>query len=128
MLNKPQLIQAISFEVGALSLFVLFFAPFLEHSAAELGTLGLAFSLLTVLLLYFYNQLFDSALLRLTGNVEKTGLARVLHALLFEATLLVFSLPAIAWWLEVSLLDALILEVAAVTFMVVYTYIFHWVV
>jgi uncharacterized membrane protein len=126
MFNKRQIIQAISFEAGALLFFILIFAPLLDHSIAELGVLGIVFSLLTMVLLYFYNQIFDSLLLKHTGTIEKTKLSRVLHALMFEASLIIFSLPAVAWWLKISLLDALILEAAAITFMVIYTYIFHW--
>jgi uncharacterized membrane protein len=126
MFNKRQIIHAVSFEIGALLLFIIIFAPLLDHSMAELGVLGIVFSLLTVVLLYFYNQIFDSLLLKHTGTTEKTKLDRVIHALMFEASLILFSLPAVAWWLNISLLDALVLEAAAITFMVSYTFIFHW--
>ena len=128
MFNKRQIIHAVSCEIGALLLFIIIFAPLLNHSMAELGALGIVFSLLTVILLYFYNQLFDGLLLKHTGTTEKTKLARVIHALMFEASLILFSLPAIAWWLDISLLGALVLEAAAITFMVIYTFIFHWIV
>lgn len=127
MFNKLQIIQAVSFEIGALFLFIIIFSPLLDHSLAELGVLGIAFSLLTVVLLYFYNQIFDSLLLKHTGTTDKTKRDRVIHALVFEASLILFSLPAVAWWLDISLLDALVLEAVAITFMVCYTFIFHWV-
>jgi uncharacterized membrane protein len=126
--NKRRIIHAISFELSALFLFVVVFSPLFDHSATELGIIGIAFSLLTVVLLYFYNHLFDKALLKRKGSMEKSSTARIVHALLFEASLLIIFLPAIVWWLGISIIDALILEAAAVTLMVIYTYIFHWVV
>lgn len=126
MINKRQLIQAITFEIVALSLFVVIFSPLFDKSIVELGTLGIVLSLLTVVVLYFYNQLFDHLLLKYTGKTEKSKRARVIHALMFESSLIILTLPALAWWLKISLLDALILEAAAVSFMVVYTFIFHW--
>jgi uncharacterized membrane protein len=126
MFNKRNLIQAIIFELGALILFITIFTPLLDHSITQLGALGIALSLFTVVLLYFYNQLFDRLLLKFTGSMEKSKVARVVHALMFEASLIIFTLPAVTWWLNIRLLDAFILEIAAITFMVIYTFIFHW--
>lgn len=125
MFNKRQIIHSVAFEIGALLLFIITFAPFLDHSTVELGALGALFSVLTVLLLYFYNQIFDSLLLKHTGSIKK--LARVIYAIVFEASLVFLSLPTIAWWLNINSLDAFVLEAATITLMVIYTFIFHWV-
>ena len=126
--NKARIIHAIFFELGALVLFVIILAPIFDRSASELGAIGIAFSLLTVILLYFYNHLFDTALLKYTGKMKKTSKVRVLHALLFEVSLIIVFLPIIIWWLGISIVEALVLEAAAISFMVIYTYIFHWIV
>jgi uncharacterized membrane protein len=52
---------------------------------------------------------------------------RVLHALGFEGGLLLFLVPVIAWWLDVSFLEALILDLGLLTFFLVYTFAFNWV-
>lgn len=128
MSKKQRIIHAISFEVGALVLLVTTLSPLFGYTMMELGIMGAVFSLLTVTLLYFYNHLFDKTLLRRTGSEVKSGKARVIHALLFEALLFVIFLPLIIWWLDIGVIEALTIEAAAIVFMVVYTYLFHWLV
>ncbi len=128
MTKKQRLMQAVTFEITALTLFILVFAPLFNKSITDMGSLGIFLSLLTVAILYFYNPLFDKALLKYTGSVDKNINARLVHALLFELSLVLLALPLLAWWLNMSFLNALILEVAAVTFMTVYTFVFHWLV
>lgn len=126
MNHKRRIIHAICFEIGALALLIAILSPLFNHSIAEIGVMGITLSLITVGLLYFYNLLFDRVLFKNTGSTKKSGKARVIHALLFETTLVLAFLPLIIWWLDISLLEALILEATGVTFMVVYTFVFHW--
>ena len=37
------------------------------------------------------------------------------------------SVPLIAWWLQVSLMQALILDLGVLLFFLPYTYVYHWV-
>ncbi len=126
--HQRRMIQAIYFELGALVLLVAILFPLFNYNLLELGVMGAVFSLLTMVILYFYNLLFDQILLHQTGSMRKSTKARVVHALLFEASLLVLFLPLIMWWLDIDVLDALKIEVVAATFMVIYTFIFHWLV
>ncbi len=51
---------------------------------------------------------------------------RILHALGFEGGLVIFLVPVIAWWLDVSFMEALILDLGLLVFFLVYTFIFNW--
>lgn len=51
---------------------------------------------------------------------------RALHALLFEAGLTVTLVPLMAWWLDVTLWQALQYEFALIVMFLVYTYAFTW--
>lgn len=73
-----------------------------------------------------FNLVFDHLLRWRRGDVRKTLPLRVVHAVLFEATLLVLLLPIFAWWLNVSLIAALYMEVAFVAFYMVYAFGFTW--
>ena len=46
--------------------------------------------------------------------------------LLFEGGLVAVSVPLIAWWLQVSLMQALILDLGVLLFFLPYTYVYHW--
>lgn len=75
---------------------------------------------------YVYNLAFDFAMLRMRGNVHKTLLIRVFHAILFEAGLLVMLPPFIAWSLGTTLIDAVGMGISFAVFYIVYAFIFNW--
>ncbi len=52
---------------------------------------------------------------------------RVLHTILFEGGLTVTMVPLMAWWLDVTLWQALQYEFALILMFLVYTYAFTWV-
>ncbi|MEC7257031.1 MAG: chlorhexidine efflux transporter, partial [Pseudomonadota bacterium] len=56
----------------------------------------------------------------------KTVPLRVVHAVLFEATLLVLLLPLFAWWLDAPLLTVLLMEISFAAFYMIYAFVFTW--
>ncbi|CAH6380047.1 hypothetical protein DAPPPG734_24850 (plasmid) [Pantoea agglomerans] len=72
---------------------------------------------------YLFNLIFDSVQLR-TG-FKKDWRMRCLHAVLFEAGLLLVLIPFAAWWLNITLPEALKLECGLVIFFLVYAYLFN---
>ena len=51
---------------------------------------------------------------------------RVLHAMGFEGGLVIFLVPVLAWWLEVSFIEALLLDLGLLVFFLFYTFVFNW--
>lgn len=51
---------------------------------------------------------------------------RVLHAAGFEGGLVIFLVPVLAWWLEVSFIEALLLDLGLLAFFLFYTFAFNW--
>lgn len=51
---------------------------------------------------------------------------RAAHTVLFEGGLVMILLPIMAWWLQVSLLQALAYEAGLIALFIVYTYLFTW--
>ena len=51
---------------------------------------------------------------------------RVAHAIGFEGGLLLFLVPFFAWWLGVSLWQALVLDIGFLLFFLVYNFVFAW--
>ena len=91
-----------------------------------LGVIGVVSSVVATVWNYLYNLGFDHALLRLRGAVAKTHAIRAVHAVLFEAGLLVLLLPFVAWMLGVGLWQAFLFDVGVALFYVVYGYLFNW--
>ncbi len=118
--------QALSFEVGLLIVTPLFAWAF-DHPLGKIGSVALVGATVATLWNYAYNLGFDHALTRWRGDVRKTVTLRILHALSFEATLLAMLLPVFAWMLGISLIDALLMDLAFAAFYLVYTFVFTWV-
>ncbi|WP_338666040.1 chlorhexidine efflux transporter [Pararoseomonas sp. SCSIO 73927] len=74
---------------------------------------------------YAYNLGFDRAMQRWAGYTRKSLGLRVAHALLFEAGLLVILLSPIAWYLSVTLVHALMMDLAIAAFYVAYAFLFN---
>jgi len=51
---------------------------------------------------------------------------RVAHAIGFEGGLVAFLVPVFAWWLDVSLWQALVMDLGLVVFFLLYTFVFNW--
>ena len=117
--------HAISFEVIALILVIPAGAILFNVPLHDFGVVGIVSATLATLWNLGYNVLFDLALQRLTGTTLKSRIVRVLHALVFEAGLLMVLLPFIAWYLGVSLWDAFVLDIALAAFYLVYSYVFN---
>ena len=75
---------------------------------------------------YVYNLGFDHAMTAWRGSTLKTPLIRVGHAVLFELGLLVMLMPLIAWYLGVSLWQALVMDIAFALFYMGYALVFNW--
>lgn len=116
--------HAIAFEVIGLILIVSILSLF-GFDAAHTGVLGVAFSILATGWNYIYNLWFDKAMVKMTGKTEKKQKHRILHAILFELGLLWVTLPAIAWWLSISLWQAFLMDIGLVAFYLVYAYVYN---
>jgi uncharacterized membrane protein len=71
-----------------------------------------------------FNGLFDRLKARL--QLANNGWTRVLHALMFEGGLILVCVPLIAAWLNISLMQAFILDIGVLLFFLPYTYVYHW--
>lgn len=123
--TKDRIRHALGFElVGILMLAPLASLVF-GYELAQMGVLAAAGATLATVWNYAYNLMFDHAMLKWRGSVIKTWRIRVLHALAFEAGLLVLFLPIVAWYMQIGLIEALILDISVALFYVVYAFIYN---
>ncbi|MDT0683009.1 PACE efflux transporter [Roseicyclus sp. F158] len=118
--------QAICFELIGILIVTPLFAWVFNHPMGDMGVLVVLGATAATVWNYLFNLGFDHALHRRRGDARKTFPLRILHAVLFEATLLVILLPIFAWWLQVSLVSAFLMEIAFAAFYVVYAFVFTW--
>lgn len=118
--------HAISFEVIGLLIIIPLGTWVFAMPVHDAGVVAVVGATLATLWNYVYNLLFDHAHMWVFGHVHKKVLTRVAHAVLFELGLLIVLLPFIAWYLGVSIIEALILDIAFAVFYLVYAFVFNW--
>ncbi len=125
--TRDRIRHAIAFEVIGLLLVTPLGALAFDKPVGDIGVVALVSATIATGWNYLYNLLFDHALLRLRGRVRKTVPIRVVHAVLFEAGLLLVLLPFIAWYLGVTLVEAFLMDVSFAIFYLGYAFVFNWV-
>jgi len=119
--------HAVLFEVILLAIFVPLGAYFFEQSMVRIGALGVGLSAIAMGANYLFNVAFDHALLGLYKPLQpRSAMLRAIHAILFEITLLVFSVPMVAYALQVSLLSALLLDIGFLFITPIVTFAYNW--
>ncbi|MDX2319636.1 MAG: PACE efflux transporter [Moritella sp.] len=94
----------------------------LGFEVGHVGVMGVIFSVVATGWNYVYNIGFDKYMLRKMGTVTKTTLIRIVHSLGFEGGLLFLTIPFMAWFLNISLWDAFLLDMSMVIFYLFYAY------
>ncbi|KMM74784.1 membrane protein [Xanthomonas sp. NCPPB 1128] len=121
---SARLLHAVLFEGCAVLLSAPTLAWLLDRSLAHMGLLAAVFSAIAMLWNLVFNLGFDHLQRRL-GFVRGIGV-RLLHALGFEAGLIVVLVPLAAWWLSIGLWQALLLDLGLILFFLPYTLAFNW--
>jgi uncharacterized membrane protein len=122
---RRKILYAVSFEtlgtlVAALGLMLM--------ARTDAGTsLALSVIAATVALgwSYLFNTLFEAWEARQPVRGRPPA-RRIVHAVLFEGGLVLILVPIMAWWLRVTLAQALVYEAGLIALFLVYTYVFTW--
>ena len=117
--------QAVGFELLAIVICTPLLAWVMDKPMLDMGVVTVAIAALALAWNVVFNGLFDRLLVRL--DVVRTAWIRVVHALLFEGGLVALGVPLIAWWLDISLWQAFVLDIGVLLFFLPYTYVYHWV-
>ena len=98
----------------------------LDRPMAIMGALSLMFSVLAMGWNLAFNWMFDLWDCKYRGMARRGVGIRIVHAALFEAGLVIAGLFLIAWWLDMSYWDALLLNISLSAFFLVYAFCYNW--
>ena len=98
----------------------------LDRPMEIMGALSLMFGVLAMSWNFLYNWLFDLWDRRYRGMSKRRFAIRAVHAILFEAGLVIAGLFLIAWWLDMTFWDAFLLDVSLSAFFLVYVFCYNW--
>ena len=123
--KKERVIHALSYEFFALLTITLIMVPLFNIQANKSITIGIAFSVFAVCWNVLFNYIFDWGLTKLNGSSSKSFTIRIIHALTFEGTMLIPTLPILAWYLDTTLYGALKIELFLIIYITIYTFAFN---
>lgn len=123
---KDRIRHALSFEVIGLMMVTPLGAYVFHMPMQHIGIAAFVGATIATLWNYLYNLAYDRMMLRLLGHLRKSLRQRVLHAVLFELGLLLALMPFFAWYLEISLLQAFVMDAGFAGFYLVYAFFFNW--
>lgn len=122
---KQRIIHALSYELILLVIGTPILSWVLNKDLSHTGVLWVVMSVIAMLWNMCFNAVFERFERRMNWQV-RTIAVRVVHAIGFEGGLLLFTVPIIAWMMQISLWQALLLDIALAICIVVYTFIFQY--
>ena len=95
------------------------------QKASDSGVMAVAASVIAICWNLSFNYLFEKW--EASQSVKgRSVLRRVVHAIGFEGGIAAMLIPLMAWWFNVSLWEATVMEAGLLVFFLCYTYVFNW--
>lgn len=123
---KRRIVYVGLYELVAIILSAILLKMISSANAADSIGLAVAASAIAIM----WNLAFNYGFERWEKHRKQQGRSlgvRVLHAVGFEGGLVIFLVPVLAWWLDVSFIEALLLDLGLLAFFLFYTFAFNWV-
>ena len=117
-----RVVHAVSFEVIALAICAPTAAWLMDKPLFQMGALAILLSTVAMLWNMIYNAGFDKFF---PPGRPRGFILRVGHALGFEGGFILIGLPLAAWMLQITLLEALMVEIGFFLFFLPYSIIFN---
>lgn len=117
--------HALFFEIIGLILVIPLGALVFSMPMHDIGVVGLVSATIAMAWNYVFNLGFDTILRRTIGTTLKPVRLRIVHAVLFELGLLIVLMPFIAWYLGITLIHALVMDISFALFYMGYAFVFN---
>ncbi len=122
---RRRILYVTVYEIIAIAVATWGLASLTGQSAEHSSVVAVAASAIAVAWNLVFNTLFERWESR--QSVRGRSIARrVAHAIGFEGGLVLFLVPLFAWWFDVSLWQALVMDIGLMVFFLCYTFVFNW--
>jgi len=122
---KRKLVYVTAYELIGLCMSTLGLAYLSDSQASHTGPLAVMITTIAMLWNLIYNSLFECWERRQVKRGRSVA-RRVVHAVGFQLTLVVYLIPLIAWWLGMSLVEAFLVDLAFFILIPCYTFAYNW--
>lgn len=124
LISKRRIVHALSYEIILLVIIAIALSFIFEVPLEVTGTLGVAMAVTSVIWNMIFNHFFEK--FEAKRKLKRTVGVRILHAIGFEGGLLLVTIPMVAYAMNMSLCQAILLDFSMTMCILVYTFIFQW--
>lgn len=121
---KRRIIYVSLYEAIAIAVSSLIFIA-IGQKAGDSGVMAVAASVIAICWNLSFNHLFEKWESRQAVK-GRSVLRRVVHAIGFEGGIAAMLIPLMAWWFNITLWEAAVMEAGLLVFFMVYTFAFNW--
>ena len=124
LISKRRIIHALSYEIILLVIIALALSFIFEVPLEVTSTLGIAMAVTSVVWNMIFNHFFEK--FEIKHQLKRTFGVRILHAIGFEGGLMLATIPMVAYAMQMSIWQAIVLDFSLTMCILVYTFIFQW--
>ena len=124
LISKRRIIHALSYEIVLLVIIAIALSFIFEVPMEIAGSLGVAMAVTSVIWNMIFNHFFEK--FEKKRKLKRTIGVRILHAIGFEGGLMLATIPMVAYAMNMSIWQAVLLDLSMTLCILVYTFIFQW--
>jgi uncharacterized membrane protein len=124
LISKRRIVHALSYEIILLAIIAIALSFIFDMPMEVTGKLGIAMAVTSVIWNMLFNHLFEK--FEAKRKLKRTIGVRILHATGFEGGLMLATIPMVAYALNMSIWQAVLLDFSMTMCILVYTFIFQW--
>ena len=124
LISKRRIVHALSYEIILLVIIALALSFIFEMPLEVTGVLGVFMAVTSVIWNMVFNHCFEK--FEAKHQLKRTVRVRILHAIGFEGGLMLATIPMVAYAMNMSLWQAIVLDFSLTLCILVYTFIFQW--
>lgn len=117
--------HSVVFEVLALVMSIAGLVIFTQHDISSLSETMIVIASLAMIWNYCFNYVFDHYVKG--EKTKRSFLLRIAHVFLFEVGLLFFTIPVMAFILDLTLWDAFLMDLGVTVFITIYAFAFNFI-
>ncbi|WP_277560425.1 PACE efflux transporter [Acinetobacter beijerinckii] len=122
---KRRVTYVFFYEIFSFFICAILLAMLSGTSMSHTGPLSILIAVIAVTVNFFYNYVFEmweKQQISKTRTVKR----RVAHAIGFQLVLITILIPLIAWWMQISLIKAFLLDFSLMILIPCYTFVYNY--
>lgn len=123
--TKRRVTYVFFYEIFSFFICAMVLAVLSDTSISHTGPLSILIAVIAVTINYFYNHVFEMWEKKQISK-KRTVMRRVVHAIGFQIVLVMILIPLIAWWMQISLIKAFLLDFSLMVLIPCYTFVYNY--